>query len=227
MKTGPDIALIAALLGDPARANMLTALMSGRALTASELAQEAGVTPQTASSHLAKLEAGGLVTPRRQGRHRYFELSGADVAEVVESLTGLAARVGHLRLRPGPRDPALRHARVCYDHLAGDLGVRMFDGLSARQALTVRDGAIALTAPGRDFVAGLGIDLAGLEAARRPLCRLCVDWSERRNHLAGGLGAALLNRFYALQWARREPDSRIVTFTRRGLAEFSALFPAP
>src|SRR3954451_5467536 len=116
MKSGPDIAMIASLVGDPARSNMLTALMTGRALTASELAQEAGVTPQTASSHLAKLEAGGLIEPEKQGRHRYYRLTGSDVAGVLEGLAGLAARVGHLRGRTGPEDPALRRARVCYDH---------------------------------------------------------------------------------------------------------------
>ena len=129
MKAGPDISRIAALVGDPARSNMLTALMTGRALTASELAHQAGVTPQTASSHLSKLEAGGLVEQEKQGRHRYFRLSDPDVAAVLEGLEGLAARAGHMRVRTGPKDPALRHARVCYDHLAGDLGVQMLDSL--------------------------------------------------------------------------------------------------
>ena len=122
MKSGPDIAMIASLVGDPARANMLTALMNGRALTASELAQEAGITPQTASSHLSKLEAGGLIEPEKQGRHRYYRLTDDDVAGVLEGLAGLAARTGHMRVRTGPKDPALRRARICYDHLAGDLG---------------------------------------------------------------------------------------------------------
>src|SRR4030081_392312 len=129
MKAGPDIAMVAALVGDPARSNMLTALMSGRALTASELAQEAGITPQTASSHLSKLEAGGLVEQEKQGRHRYFRLTDPDVAGVLEGLAGLAARAGHMRVRTGPKDPALRRARVCYDHLAGDLGVQMLDSM--------------------------------------------------------------------------------------------------
>src|SRR3984893_3634705 len=129
MKAGPDIAMVASLVGDPARANMLTALMTGRALTASELAHQAGVTPQTASSHLSKLEAGGLVEQEKQGRHRYFRLSDPDVAAVLEGLEGLAARAGHMRVRTGPKDPALRHARVCYDDLAGELGVAMADRL--------------------------------------------------------------------------------------------------
>ena len=131
MKEGPDIAQIGALVGDPARANMLTALMGGRALTATELAGVAGITLQTASSHLAKLEAGGLVSQRKQGRHRYFALSDDEVGLLLESLMGFAANRGFLRTRPGPKDPALRRARVCYNHLAGDFGVRMLDRLIA------------------------------------------------------------------------------------------------
>src|SRR6202000_1165512 len=133
MKAGPDIALVASLVGDPARCNMLPALMSGRALTASELAQEAGVTPQTASSHLAKLEAGGLVEPEKQGRHRYYRLTDDDVAGVLEGLAGLAARTGHMRVRTGPKDPALRRARICYDHLAGDLGGPMLGSMRTQR----------------------------------------------------------------------------------------------
>ncbi len=224
MKAGPDIALVASLLGDPARANMLTALMSGRALTASELASEAGVTPQTASAHLAKLEQGGLVVPRKQGRHRYFQLTGEDIAEVLEGLMGLAARVGHLRTRTGPKDPALRRARVCYDHLAGDLGVQLFDALEARGQIAVDGESVALTESGKAFADEFGIDLAAIGGKRRPLCKACLDWSNRRNHLAGGLGAALLARFYALGWAKREPDSRIVAFSPEGEKAFASMF---
>ena len=141
MKAGPDIAMVASLVGDPARSNMLTALMTGRALTASELAHEAGITPQTASSHLAKLEAGGLIEPEKQGRHRYYRLTGPDVAHVLEGLAGLAERAGHTRVRTGPKEPALRRARICYDHLAGDLGVQMLDSMRkqrlVRQTKTV------------------------------------------------------------------------------------------
>src|SRR6201999_3245378 len=135
MKSGPDISMVAALVGDPARSNMLTALMTGRALTASELAQEAGVTLQTASSHLAKLEAGGLIELEKQGRHRYYRLTGPDVADVLEGLQGIAARAGHMRVRTGPKDPALRRARICYDHLAGDLGVQMLDSMKSQKLI--------------------------------------------------------------------------------------------
>jgi DNA-binding transcriptional ArsR family regulator len=226
MKAGPDIALVASLVGDPARANMLTALMSGRALTATELAHEAGVTPQTASSHLAKLIDGGLVAIEKQGRHRYHRLTGPDVAVVLEGLMGLAARVGHLRTRSGPRDPALRRARVCYDHLAGDLGVQMFDTLVRQRLVRQEPDGVSLSPRGERFVAEFGIDLAALPRSRRPLCKTCLDWSARRSHLAGVLGAALLSRIYQLDWARREPNSRIVAFTRNGEAQFHALFGA-
>ena len=227
MKVGPDIALVAALLGDPARANMLTALMGGMALTAGELAREAGVTAQTASSHLSRLAAGGLVTLRRQGRHSYYSLSGDDLARVLEGLMGLAARAGHRRTRPGPAEPALREARVCYDHLAGDLGVALLEGLVARRWIT-RDGDdVALTRDGTAVLSDFGIDLAALSGSRRPLCRTCLDWSVRRSHLAGGLGAAMLDRLFALGWARRIPDTRLVAFSAKGKEQFLRTFAAP
>jgi DNA-binding transcriptional ArsR family regulator len=227
MKAGPDIAMVAALVGDPARANMLTALMTGRALTASELAHEAGVTPQTASSHLAKLEGGGLIEQEKQGRHRYFRLTDPDVAGVLEGLEGLAARAGHLRVRTGPKDPALRRARVCYDHLAGDLGVQMLDSLKKQRLLRQRKDDIELTAEGERFLAKtLQISAESLAHPRRPKCKACLDWSERRHHLAGTLGAALMTRFTELKWAARDatPGSRVVNFTRNGEARFAALF---
>src|SRR5271163_1530159 len=170
MKVGPDIAMVASLVGDPARANMLTALMSGRALTASELSQEAGITPQTASSHLSKLEGGGLIEQEKQGRHRYYRLSDPDVAGVLEGLAGLAARAGHMRMRTGPKDPALRRARVCYDHLAGDLGVRMLDSMRKQRLLRQRKHDIELTAEGERFLAkALQISAESLAHPRRPL----------------------------------------------------------
>jgi DNA-binding transcriptional ArsR family regulator len=227
MKAGPDIAMVASLVGDPARSNMLTALMTGRALTASELAHQAGVTPQTASSHLAKLEAGGLVEQEKQGRHRYYRLADPDVAAVLEGLEGLAARAGHLRVRTGPKDPALRRARVCYDHLAGDLGVQMLDSMKRQRLLRQRKQDVELTADGSRFlVETLQISADLLAHPRRPLCKTCLDWSERRHHLAGTLGAALLNRFTELKWAARDatPGSRVVNFTRQGEKRFAALF---
>ncbi len=219
--------MVAALVGDPARANMLTALMTGRALTAGELAHQAGVTPQTASSHLAKLEAGGLIEPEKQGRHRYYRLTGADVAGVLEGLAGLAARAGHMRLRTGPKDPALRRARICYDHLAGDLGVQMFESMKRQGLIRQSKQAIALTAQGKHFMAtALQISPETLAHPRRPMCKACLDWSERRHHLAGMLGAAVMARFTELKWAARDatPGSRVVNFSRTGERRFAALF---
>ncbi len=224
MKEGPDIAHVAALIGDPARANILTALMGGRALTASELAQICGVTPQTASSHLSRLETGGLIRQRKQGRHRYFSLTGEDVGQVLESLMGLAAARGHLRLRSGPKDPALRKARICYNHLAGDLGVRLFEALKRHGHLAQTGDDLTLTAPGARFVTEFGLDTDTLASGRRPLCLTCLDWSARRDHLAGALGTALLDRILALGWARRRPDSRVIAFSEAGEAAFRAHF---
>ena len=219
--------MIAALVGDPARANMLTALMSGRALTASELASQAGVTPQTASSHLSKLESGGLIEQEKQGRHRYYRLTGPDVASVLEALDGLAARAGHMRLRTGPKDPALRHARICYDHLAGDLGVQMLDSMKKQRLVRQSREAIDLTREGKRFLAdALQIDTVTLNHPRRPVCKACLDWSERRHHLAGTLGAAMMSRFTELKWAARDSTagSRVVNFSRQGEKRFAALF---
>ncbi len=140
---------------------------------------------------------------------------------------GLAAYAGHNRVRTGPKDPAMRQARVCYDHLAGDRGVQMFDHLTRRGLISFDDALLALTPKGRRFAEDFGIDLATIGTARRPLCKACLDWSVRRNHLAGSLGAALLTRFYDLKWARREKDSRVVSFSRRGAEKFDALFGIP
>jgi DNA-binding transcriptional ArsR family regulator len=224
MKAGPDIALVASLLGEPARANMLTALMDGGALTAGELARHAGITPQTASSHLAKLDAGGLVSVRRQGRHGYYALAGEDVGAVLEALMGLAARAGHSRTRPGPREPALREARICYDHLAGELGVAMLDGMVGRGLIRSEGEALDLTQAGEAFARDLGIDLSALGGSRRPLCKACLDWSVRRSHLAGVLGAALLRRFGELGWAKRVEGTRVIAFTPRGRKAFDETF---
>ncbi|GAA0773029.1 ArsR family transcriptional regulator [Roseibium denhamense] len=227
MKDGPDIARIGALIGDPARANILSALLSGKALTASELAAEAGITGQTASSHLKKLMEGGLLAQAKQGRHRYFTLADADVGATLEALMGLAARKGHLRTRTGPKDPAMRAARVCYDHLAGHMAVRMFDSLQSRGFLevTTEPGGLGLTASGEAFVTGFGIDLSDLRSKRRPLCRACLDWSERRDHLAGALGAALLVQFQKHDWVKRETGSRVVHISPKGERDLKALFP--
>jgi DNA-binding transcriptional ArsR family regulator len=224
MPDGPDIARIGALLGDPARTHMLTALMGGVALTAGELAREAGVTPQTASWHLAQLADGGLVRPRKQGRCVYYALTGAEIADLMEQLAGVAAAAGHRRTRPGPRDPAMRRARVCYDHLAGELGVALLDGLLAGGAIEDRAGSLILTGGGVRLVENLGMDVTALGASRRPVCKACLDWSERRSHLGGALGKALLDHIVAEGWARRMQGARALVFTAAGVAAFNRTF---
>src|ERR1700716_2521726 len=227
MKAGPDIAMVASLVGDPARSNMLTALMTGRALTATELAHQAGITPQTASSHLAKLETGGLIEQEKQGRHRYYRLADPDVAGGLEGLAGLAARARPMRVRTGPKDPALRRARICYDHLAGDLGVQMLDSMRKQKLVRQSKASIELTSEGKRFMSkALQIEADMLAHPRRPVCKACLDWSERRHHLAGTLGAAVMSRFTELKWAARDatPGSRVVNFSRNGEKRFAALF---
>ncbi len=225
MKEGPDIAQIGSLIGDPARANILTALMGGRALTATELAAAAGVTLQTASAHLSKLEAGGLLAQRKQGRHRYFTLADDPVGKLLEGIMGFAASRGHLRHRAGPKEPALRKARICYDHLAGDYGVRMLDSLIEAGSISVMGEGLSLTDRGEKHLGSIGIDVSDLRSSRRPLCRSCLDWSERRAHLAGSLGKALLSNFFDKGWARRTENSRSIFFTPEGERRFLALFP--
>lgn len=224
MKDGPDIARVASLVGDPARANILTALMSGAALTASELALEAGVSLPTASSHLSKLTEGGLLSLASQGRHRYYGLAGPQVASMLEAIMGVAAAAGPQRVRPGPKDATMRQARVCYDHLAGDHAVVMLDGFLARGLLVGDGDAIALPEAGRTFFAARGIDVGRVEGQRRPACRACLDWSVCRSHLAGTLGAAILERIFTEKWARREKDSRVVAFTPPGRRAFEKTF---
>jgi DNA-binding transcriptional ArsR family regulator len=213
---------VAALLGDPARANMMTSLMDGRALTASELAQVAGVTLQTASGHLSRLLLANLVRVEKQGRHRYFRLSGADVAQVMERLMALAQRTGAVRTRAGPRDAALRFARVCYDHMAGELAV----GLTAdllRRRLIDDDAEPRITAKGCRFFREIGIDIGELERGRRRLCWTCLDWSERKVHLSGALGAAVLRHIVAKRWAKLGAG-RVVQFTQSGLQSLGTTF---
>ncbi|MEO8367197.1 MAG: helix-turn-helix transcriptional regulator [Pseudoxanthomonas sp.] len=215
----PNVAAIAALLADPTRANMLLALMDGRALTATELAIEGQVAPSTASSHLARLTEAGLLVMLKQGRQHYFRLANAPVAELIEGLLGFATREDHAgvaSVATGPADPALRHARSCYDHLAGRCGVALWDRLHAHGHLAECDGATALTPQGEAWCEQLGIDLASVRASRRPLCRPCLDWSERRMHLGGALGAAILERMLVLRLLSRQPQGRALQVTGNG-----------
>ena len=214
----PNVAAVAALLGDPTRGRMLAALMDGRARTATELALEGGVAASTASSHLAQLTAAGLLAIAPQGRHRYYRIGRPEVAATLESLMALAAPTASRTPRGGPRDAGLRRARVCYDHLAGEAAVRLLERLREQALVGGDDAALSLTDRGAAWCERIGIDLDGLQATRRRLCRPCLDWSERRAHLAGALGAALLDRLFALRYARRAAEGRAVTLSPRGEA---------
>jgi len=223
MASNARFAEVAALAGDPARAGMLHALMDGRALTASELARAAGVTPQTASAHLARMSAAGLIGVQRQGRHRYHRLASPLVAQMMESIMQVAAGGGPPRppLTVGPRDAALREARTCYDHLAGRLGVAIADALVAGGHAELAGDAGEITPSGLALLGRLGVDFDGLRARRagrpaRVLCRPCLDWSERRPHLAGAVGAALCSLCFEKAWIRRIAGTRAVALTPAG-----------
>lgn len=216
MNGGPDLALVASLIGDATRANILAALLDGRALTASELAYFAHVAPQTASGHLAKLVDGKLLSVLRQGRNRYYRLATPLVAQMLEGIMAVASE-GPQRHRPiSKADDAMRMARTCYDHFAGKLGVGLADNLIERGYLVLTPEAGEVTERGAAFLDDFGVDLAVLRAKRRTLCRPCLDWTERRLHLGGTVGAALARRCFDLGWFARSRDSRALTVTPAG-----------
>ncbi len=230
MASTVEFAQIAALAGDPARAAMLHALLDGRALTASELARAAGVSPQTASGHLTRMTELGLLFAEKQGRHRYHRLASRAVAQMMESIMQVAAdrAPAGRRLSIGPRDAALRAARTCYDHLAGRLGVALTDAMVDRGYIELDSDAGLVTQRGVRFLADIGIDTATLAARRgnsgRLLCRPCLDWSERRPHLAGAVGAALCAGCLDKGWVRRLDGSRAVAVTAKGRRLFREQF---
>lgn len=230
MSEALDVAAVAALVGDPTRANMLCALLDGRALTASELAYAAHVSPQTTSGHLGKLAQANFVSSLQQGRFRYYRLANPSVARMLEGLMNVAA-LSPPRLRPMSKTvAAMRTARLCYDHCAGCLGVGLADALCAHGHIELSDDGGVVTAEGERFLARFGIELEALRRQKRVFCKPCLDWSERRPHLAGALGAALARRLLALDWIGRVRDTRALQITvagARGLREtFGLVLPA-
>jgi len=222
------LAETAALVGDPARASMLMTLMDGRALTASELARAAGVTPQTASGHLARLCTAGLLSIQRQGRHHYHRLASPAVAHMLETIMDVAQDNAAATRRPvvtGPRDRAMRAARTCYDHLAGQLSVQLADCLAERGHVELSPEGGAVTPEGLAFFQEFGLELCGGgKPGARVFCRPCLDWSERRLHIGGTLGAALATRCFTLNWLRRQEDSRALLVTPAGRQGFRDRF---
>lgn len=231
MESTSNFAITAALMGDPVRAQMLAALMDGRALTSSELARGAGVTPQTASGHLFKLADGGLVSVIRQGRCRYYKIASRSVAQAIEHLGSLSGELASNRqksrpLRVGPRDPQLRLVRTCYDHLAGSVAVRMVDSLTERGFLEMSFEGALLARSGVEFLSRLGVELDGARTrSSHVFCRPCLDWSERRPHLAGEVGAALCRTCFEKGWMRRPTKGRAITLTPAGRRAIDEAFP--
>lgn len=220
----PDIAAIASLLADPVRASMLFALHDGRELCASDLAARAGASPQAASAHLAKLVAGGLLVPSAQGRRRVFRLASSELAHAMESLAAVATPRPLVALAQHTTMERLREARSCYDHLAGRLSVALTERFVATGQLTQSPAGFAPTSRGKKFFAQLGIDLDLASTSRRPIARACLDWTERRSHLAGSLGARVLALFLAKQWVTRYPNGRALAITPQGRDELRERF---
>lgn len=220
MLTTANVAEIAGLVGEPARAAMLLALMEGRALSAGELARVAGVAAPTASGHLGRMGEAGLLVVERQGRHRYHRLASPAVAAMLEGIMAVAGQAARRpAVRTGPRDAALRRARTCYDHLAGRIAVAVTDRMIERGELELSTDGGALTGRGEALLRALGVDAGAIgnsTRGRRTWCRPCMDWSERRPHLAGAVGAALLDAYLGNGWMRRVEGSRAVVVTPAG-----------
>jgi DNA-binding transcriptional ArsR family regulator len=221
MTDSSNFAATASLLADPARAIMLTALLDGRALPAGELAFAAGITAQTASSHLAKLLQGGILLVETEGRHRYYRLAGSRVAQALEQLSSLRQSTEPRRKALTPQARQLRFCRCCYDHLAGQVGVAVAGAMVARDYLRpAPDKQFEVTPAGADWFGALGLDLCAIRPTKRGLARQCLDWTERTHHLAGPLGVELMAALCRLGWLRRAKDSRAVAVTPKGWVEF-------
>ena len=210
---------IASLIGDPVRAKILCALLDGRAYTATELAIYADTTPQNISMHLNKLVNADLLSVESQGRHRYYNYSRADVPYAIEAIANLVPD-NSLAANKVAEDKPVRHCRSCYDHLAGKVGVLLTDGLVKQQFIYKQDNSFDVSAKGETWFNALGIDTNLLKKQKRSFARPCLDWSERKHHLAGSLGAALLNRIIADGWVRKEKGSRTMIVTRKGEQSF-------
>ncbi|KOS04440.1 ArsR/SmtB family transcription factor [Paenibacillus polymyxa] len=226
MSTKSNIAMIASLVSERSRAAILTALLDGRFHTASELAHMAGIKPQTASFHLAKMTEAQVVTVEKQGRHRYFGIQDPEVAQVMESLLSIAPPVPIKSFKHASENEALRLARTCYDHVAGQLGVQLMSFFIQKGILSEDQDGLHITEPGETFFTDFQIDLTQTRQKRRSFSHKCLDWSERRHHLAGALGNALLDRLFELNWIERLPTTRAIRITadgKRGIKEIFSI----
>ena len=214
--TIPNIVEVASLIGDASRASMLMCLLGGKSLPANELARAARITPQTASSHLAKMVEGGLLVHESYGRHRYYRLANSEVGQALEALNAIAPQKPVRSLRESDESRALHFARTCYDHLAGEVGVAWTDKMLQLVLLKEQERDFVLTAEGEQWFGDFGIDLDGIRGGRRHFARKCLDWSERRYHMAGALGAAVTSRLFDLGWIERILGGRAIRVTDRG-----------
>ncbi|MGY4796185.1 ArsR/SmtB family transcription factor [Lysinibacillus fusiformis] len=224
MGINPNMAEVAALLGETSRATILASMMDGRFHTASELAYMAAIKPQTASFHLAKLVEGKLIKVEKQGRHRYFQLADEDIAQFLESFLAISPPPEIRSLKQSSQIKLLQDARTCYDHLAGKLGVQLTESMMNAGYIKLDDKQFILTDEGTLFFTTFGIDLAALKRKRRSFSHACLDWSERRYHLAGALGSELLNQFFNLDWLIRVPSIRAIKVTEKGKIGFKEVF---
>jgi DNA-binding transcriptional ArsR family regulator len=224
MGINPNMAEVAALLGETSRATILAGMMDGRFHTASELAYMAAIKPQTASFHLAKLVEGKLIKVEKQGRHRYFQLADEDIAQFLESFLAISPPPEVRSLKQSSQIKLLQDARTCYDHLAGKLGVQLTESMMNAGYIKLDDKQFILTDEGTLFFTTFGIDLAALKRKRRSFSHACLDWSERRYHLAGALGSELLNQFFNLDWLIRVPSIRAIKVTEKGKIGFKEVF---
>ncbi|MEE4565095.1 winged helix-turn-helix domain-containing protein [Paenibacillus polymyxa] len=222
MSTQSNVAMIASLVSEPSRAAILTALLDGRFHTASELAHMAGIKPQTASFHLAKMTEAQVITVEKQGRHRYYGIQDPEVAQVMESLLSIAPPVPIKSFKQASENEAIRLARTCYDHVAGHLGVQIMSFFMQKGILSEDQDGLHITQQGEIFFADFQINLKNTRQKRRSFSHKCLDWSERRHHLAGALGSALLDRLFELHWVEHLPTTRAIRITaegKRGLKE--------
>lgn len=224
MSINPNMAEVASLLGETSRATMLASLMDGRYHTASELAYMANIKPQTASFHLAKLVEGNLLIVEKQGRHRYFQLANEDIAQFLETFLAISPPPEIRSLKQSSQMKLLQEARTCYDHLAGKLGVHLTESMVDSGYLQKEQNEYVVTSEGVAFFTQFGLDLKNLKRKRRSFCHACLDWSERRHHLAGALGHGLLIHFLESEWITRVPTIRAIKVTEKGRKGFKQVF---